>query len=53
VANGVVYVSSDKLYALNATTGAELWSSTTKAESAPTVANGVLYVGSDKVPGSG
>ena len=51
VANGVVYVGSydDKVYALNASTGALLWSYTTGYEvfSSPAVANGVLYVGSD------
>ena len=35
VANGVAYVSSDKMYALNAATGAKLWSSTITAGSAP------------------
>jgi PGF-CTERM protein len=34
-------------YALNATTGAKLWSYTTGGEvSSPAVANGVVYVGS-------
>ena len=51
VANGVVYVGSDdgNVYALNAATGARLWSYTTGAyvESSPAVANGVVYVGSD------
>lgn len=51
VANGVVYVGSDddKLYALNATTGAVLWTAPTggDVDSSPTVANGVVYVGSD------
>ena len=37
VANGVVYVGSDdgNVYALNAATGAELWSYTTEALSFP------------------
>jgi outer membrane protein assembly factor BamB len=51
VANGVVYVGSDdyNVYALNAKTGAKLWSYTTGSvvESSPAVANGVVYVGSD------
>jgi outer membrane protein assembly factor BamB len=51
VANGVVYVGSDdnNLYALNATTGAKLWSYTTGGyvDSSPSVVKGVVYVGSD------
>ena len=52
MANGVVYVRSDypgnKVYALNASTGALLWSYTTggRVNSSPAVANGVVYVGS-------
>jgi outer membrane protein assembly factor BamB len=49
VANGVVYVSSgdNNLYALNARTGAKLWSFATGGiTSSPAVANGVVYVGS-------
>jgi outer membrane protein assembly factor BamB len=50
VANGVVYVGSDHgtVYALNASTGATLWSYTTGGSSfgSPAVANGVVYVGS-------
>ena len=55
VANGVVYVGSydDKVYALNASTGALLWSYSTGSyvTSSPAVANGVVYAGSwdDKV----
>ena len=51
----MVYVGSydDMVYALNASTGALLWSYTTGSavESSPAVANGVVYVGSydDKV----
>ena len=51
VANGVVYVGSDdgNVYALNAATGAKLWSyATGKLESSPAVANGVVYVGTDE-----
>jgi outer membrane protein assembly factor BamB len=57
VANGVVYVGSDdeRVYALNATTGAVEWATGTGllgnpggvVRSSPAVANGVVYVGSD------
>jgi glucose dehydrogenase len=47
----VVYVGSldGNVYALNARTGARLWSFTTGSRviSSPAVANGVVYVGSD------
>src|SRR5580704_12943410 len=48
VANGVVYVSSTdgNLYALNASTGAKLWSNPAVSYSSPAVANGVVYIGS-------
>ena len=51
VANGVVYVGSldNNVYALNASTGAKLWSYTTGGPiyySSPAVANGMVYVGS-------
>jgi outer membrane protein assembly factor BamB len=50
VANGVVYVGSNdgKVYGLDASTGAFLWSYATGniVESSPAVANGVVYVGS-------
>jgi outer membrane protein assembly factor BamB len=51
VANGVVYFGSHdhKVYALDAATGALLWSYTTGdsvGPSSPAVANGVVYVGS-------
>ena len=51
VANGVVYVGSDdnNVYALNASTGAKLWSYNTGGfigDSSPALANGVVYVGS-------
>jgi outer membrane protein assembly factor BamB len=51
VANGVVYVGSSdgSVYALNASTGAKLWSYLTglyPIRSSPAVANGVVYVGS-------
>ena len=53
VANGVVYVGvAPTLYALNAQTGAKLWSYTTGdwwVQSSPAVANGVVYVG-DSLP---
>jgi len=48
--------SSGKLYALNAKTGAKLWSHLTgKVLSSPAVSNGVVYVGSQngKVYGFG
>ena len=48
--NGVVYVGSEdhNVYALNATTGAQVWNFTTggAVDSSPAVANGVVYVGS-------
>jgi outer membrane protein assembly factor BamB len=51
VVNGTVYFGSDdgNVYALNASTGAKLWSSTIgmRLESSPAVVNGVVYVGSD------
>jgi outer membrane protein assembly factor BamB len=49
VAGNIVYAGSANatLYALNATTGAKLWSAPTSAQvdSEPSVANGVVYVG--------
>ena len=51
MANGVVYFGSDdfNVYALNASTGAKLWSFTTgdQVVSSPAVANGVVYIGSE------
>ncbi len=52
VVNGVVYFGSlldSSVHALNASTGAKLWSFATRGEveSSPAVANGVVYVGSD------
>ena len=48
MANGVVYISSDGhvLYALNASTGAILWSFVAGGglDSSPAVANGVVYI---------
>ncbi|MEI6293349.1 MAG: PKD domain-containing protein, partial [Methanomicrobiales archaeon] len=50
VENGVVYFGSydNNTYALNAETGAFLWSYTTgsRISSSPAIANGVIYVGS-------
>ena len=50
VANGIMYVGADDhhVYALNATTGAKLWSYTTggTVQSSPVAANGALYIGS-------
>jgi outer membrane protein assembly factor BamB len=47
VANGVVYVGSNAVYAMNARTGTLLWSSAApgRATSPPIVANGVVYMG--------
>ncbi|MEI7827506.1 MAG: PQQ-binding-like beta-propeller repeat protein, partial [Euryarchaeota archaeon] len=58
IVNGVVYVGSNdnKVYALNAATGAKKWSYTTgdyynttgdSVSSSPAVANGIVYVGSE------
>jgi hypothetical protein len=53
VANGVVYIGSGngRLYALDAATGAKLWSFPTGSQigSSPAVANGVIYIASRKV----
>jgi outer membrane protein assembly factor BamB len=51
VVNGVVYFGSDdgNVYALNASTGAKLWSDATTGSpvrSSPAVANGVVYIAS-------
>ena len=50
VVNGVIYFGShdNNVYALNASTGALLWSFTTggPVDSSPAVVNGVVYVGS-------
>jgi glucose dehydrogenase len=50
VVNGVIYFGSDdgNVYALNASTGARLWSVATGSEvrSSPAVANGVVYTAS-------
>src|SRR5208283_4324334 len=51
VINGVVYVGSDDhyVYALNAATGAYIWSYKTgsSVDSSPAVANGMVYIGSE------
>src|SRR5262245_4715910 len=53
VANGVVYVGDNfhgKIHALDATTGATLWTFETNSDevdSSPAVANGIVYFGSD------
>ena len=50
MANGVVYVTGDRLYAFNATTGATLWSVVAGiGGGSPTVANGVVYVSGDRL----
>lgn len=48
VANGVVYVGSNRLFALNARTGTKLWIYNTDGPvySSPAVANGLISVGS-------
>ena len=47
VANGVVFIASDDLYALNSTTGELLWKyPNVFTVSSPAVANGMVYVGS-------
>ena len=49
MANGIVYAGSTdgKLYALDASTGAQLWNDMAGADvnGSPAVANGVVYVG--------
>lgn len=47
--HGTVYVGDDgNLYALNATTGAEVWNYTTSGEvGSPAIYNGTVYVGSE------
>jgi len=51
VADGKVYVCSDKAYCLNATVGEPIWTYTTGVYigSSPAVAYGNVYVGSDKL----
>jgi len=51
VADGRIYVGSDRVYALNASTGALVWNYATGGQvySSPAVAGGIVYVGSDKV----
>jgi outer membrane protein assembly factor BamB len=48
VAGGYVYVGSDRVYCLNATTGASVWNYTTGGgvNSSPAVVGGYVYVGS-------
>jgi outer membrane protein assembly factor BamB len=47
VANGVIYIGSyfSSLNALNASTGALLWSTSLIEGSSPTAVNGVVYTG--------
>ena len=47
VVNGVVYVSGEGIYALDAYTGAKIWNYTTTRilTSSPTVSGGVLFIG--------
>ncbi len=47
VVNGIVYMSSDAVYALNASTGAKIWvNPAVQPTGFPAVANGIVYVGS-------
>jgi outer membrane protein assembly factor BamB len=47
VANGVVYVGGDNLWALEATSGAPLWTAAPPYErSSPAVANGLVFAAS-------
>jgi outer membrane protein assembly factor BamB len=47
VANGVVYVGAGDLYAINASSGTEIWTASLLGMvGAPAVANGVVYAGS-------
>jgi outer membrane protein assembly factor BamB len=49
VANGVVYIGSDNVYALDTANGTVKWTYPTLASvnSSPTVANGVVYFGAN------
>jgi outer membrane protein assembly factor BamB len=51
VANGLLYIGSESsnLYALDAATGAQLWSAATGSGigSSPAVVNGIVYITSD------
>ena len=51
VAGGLVYVGSEKVYCLNAATGALVWNYTTGSHvfSSPAVADGKVYVGSGDI----
>jgi hypothetical protein len=63
VANGVVYVDSDKLYAFDAAgitncsgspkTCAPLWTAATSGSRSPAVANGVVYTGAEAFDAAG
>jgi outer membrane protein assembly factor BamB len=48
VANGIVYVGSDKLYAFNASSGVQLWTvsigTNIGSVSSPTIVSGVVYI---------
>jgi len=52
IANGILYIGSDdnRIYALNASTGAYIWNFTTGDKigySSPAVAGGIVYIGSN------
>ncbi|MGD0978763.1 MAG: PQQ-binding-like beta-propeller repeat protein, partial [Candidatus Bathyarchaeia archaeon] len=51
VFGGMVFVGSDKVYALNVSTGSLVWSYTpgSYVRSSPVVSGGMVFVGSDKV----
>ena len=49
VANGVVYVTTGEIYALDASSGAVLWSEQASGDSSPALANGVVHATSSGV----
>ncbi|MDZ8053268.1 MAG: PQQ-binding-like beta-propeller repeat protein [Aulosira sp. ZfuVER01] len=52
IADGMVYIGSDSLYALSATTGQEQWSIKLRSASSAAVVNGTIYVYSRNKGGS-
>lgn len=49
VTGGVVYLTSDQTYALNASTGALIWKTPISSSTAPAVVGNAMYVSSDQV----